>query len=463
MSTNAPVTWLPSESLAAVFDPLSLSDLLKASWVCRTWNATARAHPKFWKDVTLLSCSSVAADFFLARVAASHPETPISLHATFLSPMALDSTSAPAVLRAISSNMHRLVDLSLDPFIFDRASIPVVWDALCRPAPLMEHFTFKGVCGPCLFPVPPNLFSGEAPKLHSLTYTDVLLSNPAPAVYSTVRDITHSFLHDTRHEATLARSHLLMTLFPALEVLKFHAGYLNSALLPSHPTFAVGRLALRSLGIASRVDLIEFLRWEPATQFHILQLWRPSAEPAINDVFLEHLLPCDLYFSASYTSDDCSAIGIAFATKSPDGRQRSFGPTLVSLLSQLPPITSRAVLDAVTVLSVPLVLLQEFCRWLGGSFPAVHTLVLTINDDVATPDFLDDRRVPTPSLSYIVLKARVAAVDVASDVVMHLITKVLLMSERSMTLVLKNVVLEDGELIRGNYQGQGVLNIVYQS
>ncbi|EJD46450.1 hypothetical protein AURDEDRAFT_164684 [Auricularia subglabra TFB-10046 SS5] len=97
---------LPVEIVTMVMGSTDVSQLLLLSHVCADWNAIARAHPLFWRDIWLAALSTTVLDFFRARLACSGDRAvSITLHLAE-HPMCVELRAV--VLAAITPNIHRI-------------------------------------------------------------------------------------------------------------------------------------------------------------------------------------------------------------------------------------------------------------------------------------------------------------------------------------------------------------------
>ncbi|KZV96358.1 hypothetical protein EXIGLDRAFT_432441 [Exidia glandulosa HHB12029] len=455
-----PVTRLAAELVCSIFDPLSLNDLLTTSWVCREWRSIARGHPTFWKDIALRSCARADVEFFLARLVASDPTAPISV-STFTGQLsALEPKLAREVLDCLFANLHRLESFALDPWLFDRALIPAIYDALRRPAPLLQIFHFAATGGPCTVPLPSDLFAGQAPRLRQLVLHGVILAEPAPAVFSLVERVYYNARNRSCVSALPStRSHLVMTQFPAAHVLQCDVLTMDTSLLPSTPAFDMNKVTVFAFMIKDVVSLGEFLRWPPAVAARTLDLRMLCPDAEVNTRLIEHLLPGELSLTGKWKGGRKDDLTLDFT---PVGalRQRVVVQALAAVLPLLP-ITSREVAMSLVLLNVPVDALTLFGLWFRGSFPALTHLVLWISRDAMRLPLPLDITVHTPVLETVMLIGGGASNSspgvVHSEAIRDLIT-VLVISRPTVGLHFRDIRVV-GELAPMGEQGAGTIHI----
>ena len=165
---------LPPETVALVIGFLELPELIKSSLVCKRWRETAFAHRNYWSEIEVTEAqaktdASIAAAIELAVAqltrSTAHPViVNICLRKT---PATIDS-----LLRALADNLHRVNDLIV---ALDKDLQLPVYEALARPAPLMETLAVELHGAEPSTTLPTNFLGGHAPRLNHLILRNIQL------------------------------------------------------------------------------------------------------------------------------------------------------------------------------------------------------------------------------------------------------------------------------------------------
>ncbi|EJD44000.1 hypothetical protein AURDEDRAFT_167051 [Auricularia subglabra TFB-10046 SS5] len=182
---------LPVEILSMIADHLDIQHLLTFSHVCGRWNAVARAHPIFWRNIRLAAVTDSALEFFQARIAA------VAGRGLYLDVCLGDRPLCDGikniVIPSVTRTLGHVVQLGLD---MHSTTAPHVIPALSRPAPLLESMGLQFFYLPKERPavmLPPNLLAGTCPRLYDLALANVAFPAEPVPVFQRVRSMTYHF------------------------------------------------------------------------------------------------------------------------------------------------------------------------------------------------------------------------------------------------------------------------------
>ncbi|EJD35889.1 hypothetical protein AURDEDRAFT_175032 [Auricularia subglabra TFB-10046 SS5] len=226
---------LPVEIMTMVMDGADINQLLLLSHVCADWNAIARAHPLFWRDIRLAALSPTALDFFRARLACS-ADRPVSI-TLHLADRPICVELRAVVLAAITLNIHRIAHLGLH---LHHETAPFLMDALARPAPTLKTFGIRFFHSSGERPafISPSLFSGRCPQLRIVTLAEAQLPDPPVMAFSGVHNLTFGFDYPRAFPLNLFAH------FPALHHLVFSG---ESCISGGHGDYQRGHINRPSL------------------------------------------------------------------------------------------------------------------------------------------------------------------------------------------------------------------------
>ena len=157
-----PVNRLPVSLLSAIVSYLPFAERVTASTVCNKWRDLLRASEKLWRDpvVTLSAGSDPHLDTRrLLRLAGNQLST---LTMALRSRSQLDDSAA--LVNGVLPTLRELtLSLPLDmwPAFHEQRGIGV-------PAPVLERFTVSTVTDSEVYILPNDVFTGSAPRLHTL-------------------------------------------------------------------------------------------------------------------------------------------------------------------------------------------------------------------------------------------------------------------------------------------------------
>ncbi|EJD44013.1 hypothetical protein AURDEDRAFT_185287 [Auricularia subglabra TFB-10046 SS5] len=182
---------LPVEILSMIADHLDIQHLLTFSHVCVRWNAVARAHPVFWRDIRLAAVSDSALEFFQTRLqsAAGHI---LQLDLCIADHPFCDGIQN-VIIPAVTRNLFRVVQLNLD---MHSSVAPYIIPGLLEQAPLLESMGlrfFHHYKGEPAVILPPNLLAGACPRLVDLSLANVTFPEERIQAFQHVHFLMYHF------------------------------------------------------------------------------------------------------------------------------------------------------------------------------------------------------------------------------------------------------------------------------
>ncbi|EJD36444.1 hypothetical protein AURDEDRAFT_174495 [Auricularia subglabra TFB-10046 SS5] len=235
---------LPAEIAGFVFELLRFSDKVTATHVCKRWRDVALAHERLWSRIR---CQSVC---ILEPLLERARHVPVDVQVSGISVENLQE-----ILHAISRHLYhiRLLVLEGAPLLVDHEHIPMVYDCLTQPAPLLEALDIRIFEDPLLIDAlaltnelnamrvaPVGLFAEEAPRLAKVSFRAM----------------------------ALPRRHHPASAFSRVTKMELETTFLSAADLEA----IVSLPSLKSLHLEI-IDIISLPEAPPPPSFHLEELW----------------------------------------------------------------------------------------------------------------------------------------------------------------------------------------------
>ncbi|EJD46720.1 hypothetical protein AURDEDRAFT_164173 [Auricularia subglabra TFB-10046 SS5] len=164
---------LSSELFDMVVDHMEVQDVVRLLRVCGQWRRAARAHPTFWRDVSLSGTSKKDLAFFNARLN-STTDVGVRLNIPLYHFEGSSHAEARAsILHTITRNLHRTASLMI---WMGQKLAEETFSAMRKPAPLLQELClycegYKGSPGL----IPSDLLAGSCPLLKRMQLVDCIL------------------------------------------------------------------------------------------------------------------------------------------------------------------------------------------------------------------------------------------------------------------------------------------------
>lgn len=302
---------LPFELLCDCLADFYFDELLPLRLVSKTWFAAVNAQDEYSRYIdhlpdempsdeyneswAKLRCAEeercpYSVDLLRARLTCS--SRPISLRVVTST---LSEAETAAIGSLISEHLHRIEFLFVD---LAASSVPILFDAMQRPAPMLRDLTVEvrgggsGIYGRGNWEqasIPSDIFSGHAPLLESASLTNAVFSTPAEGNCPAFSAVTS--LHLSIASKNCAGLPLTLAQCPKLESLDIEVdGWPSEPFLPPGMT---PRDSIRSIRIlaqgmeAAELDLLDAMT-SPRT--HRVSMPLPSEKAAHR--LLGHLHGC---------------------------------------------------------------------------------------------------------------------------------------------------------------------------
>ncbi|KZV81963.1 hypothetical protein EXIGLDRAFT_844140 [Exidia glandulosa HHB12029] len=231
-STDSPASCLPVEIWQAIFDQLSISDLVTLLRVSRYISGAASAHDTYCRAFIIRADQRPLPSLDQLRTRLASPKEPKPLlcvdisfgHAYDMAPY------TDSVLALVAEHMHRVECLKLDlPPSGGVQQIRTMLDG--KPAPLLRSLTIiyracHAYCFPCWTTpgkISPSLFQDQAPKLRDLQLHNVVLRKEVYPAFIHARELRLFFDKDQPADTPIFQaSH-----WPKLQTLHVRGPYWN--------------------------------------------------------------------------------------------------------------------------------------------------------------------------------------------------------------------------------------------
>lgn len=352
--------------LLTIFARFSLPELVVLSAVCRHWRAVARAHPTYWRTVSLTKPADGAVDFFLTHISTS---VTALLRLTVKTQVVSDARLISKILDAIRENLGRIKSLDLDLDSFPMSNHQAVMCALSNPAPSLQHLALRSSTPEVV--LSRTLFAFDLPQLRSLTLVGVDMPNSCPSAFESVADLIYSNTtppEDSGFPETLYRYRSLAML--VLETCTFPSQFISA--LSSLGTLSTLHLEFFETDMLSSLDTLQHL--------HTISVSKLSESAAMNDAFFGHLEgDLVLILPDAGWKENFGTVSIELVELSATQRVRFVTEEPIAALIYEPRHPVDRIVERIVIAQLPIRLLYPLGQWFQNTAASLRRMRVVVD------------------------------------------------------------------------------------